>query len=274
MAAPSCLPSFGNADISPCKSPSGDDQAIGQGAADSKPAFQVGKLITGAAPLCARGREDTNDHRYHRHSVRHHRRALRHHYQPTGAGELRRQRKDAGNIRRDPGRSARLSRSAIPHDRNGRGRRGNPRRHLPRAAFSRRLRARRCPLGRRRLPRHEHFGESQRPYRRGGAQFAAIGSHRRISRGRRHRHARRWPCAARDRLVFRLSDERQRRCQQQPRSDRWTARARLRRVADFDLRAARRRYLYQGRRRRRRPGRQGRGRNSRGRSAQPCGDRR
>jgi hypothetical protein len=46
-------------------------------------------------------------------------------------------------------------------------------------------------------------------------------------------------------------------------------RARLRRLADLDLRPSRRRHLHQGRRRRRRPGRQGRGRHPRGRSPQP-----
>ncbi len=51
-------------------------------------------------------------------------------------------------------------------------------------------------------------------------------------------------------------------------------RLRVRRLADLDLRATRRRHLHQGRRRRRRPGRQGRGRHSRGRPAQPGGDRR
>ena len=47
----------------------------------------------------------------------------------------------------------------------------------------------------------------------------------------------------------------------------------LRRVADLDLRAPRRRHLHQGRRRRRGPGRQGRSRHPRGRPAQPGGDR-
>ena len=51
-------------------------------------------------------------------------------------------------------------------------------------------------------------------------------------------------------------------------------RARLRRVADLDLRPARRRHLHQGRRCRRRPRRQGRGRHPRGRPAQPGGHRR
>ena len=45
--------------------------------------------------------------------------------------------------------------------------------------------------------------------------------------------------------------------------------ARLRRLADLDLRPSRRRHLHQGRRRRRRPRRQGRGRHPRGRSPQP-----
>ena len=51
-------------------------------------------------------------------------------------------------------------------------------------------------------------------------------------------------------------------------------RARLRRLAHLDLRPSRRRHLHQGRRRRRRSRRQGRSRHPRGRSAQPCDDRR
>ena len=51
-------------------------------------------------------------------------------------------------------------------------------------------------------------------------------------------------------------------------------RPRLRRLADLDLRASGRRHLHQGRRRRRRPGRQGRSRHPRRRPAQPGGDRR
>jgi K(+)-stimulated pyrophosphate-energized sodium pump len=48
----------------------------------------------------------------------------------------------------------------------------------------------------------------------------------------------------------------------------------VRRLADLDLRQARRRHLHQGCRRRRRPGRQGRGRHPRGRPPQPGRDRR
>ena len=51
-------------------------------------------------------------------------------------------------------------------------------------------------------------------------------------------------------------------------------RLRLRLLADLDLRAPGRRHLHQGRRRRRRPGGQGRSRHPRGRPAQPGGDRR
>ena len=54
----------------------------------------------------------------------------------------------------------------------------------------------------------------------------------------------------------------------------FAGRPRVRRLADLDLRATRRRHLHQGRRRGRRPRGQGRSRHPRGRSAQPGGDRR
>ena len=56
--------------------------------------------------------------------------------------------------------------------------------------------------------------------------------------------------------------------------DRRPRRARLRRLADLGLRPPRRRHLHEGRRRRRRPRRQDRGRHPRGRPAQPGRDRR
>ena len=59
-----------------------------------------------------------------------------------------------------------------------------------------------------------------------------------------------------------------------PHRHRRAGRARLRRLADLDLRPSRRRHLHQGRRRRRRSRRQGRGRHSRRRSAQPGDHRR
>ena len=57
------------------------------------------------------------------------------------------------------------------------------------------------------------------------------------------------------------------------RRDQAADRPRLRRLADLHLRASRRRHFHQGRRRRCRPGGQGRGRHSGGRPAQPGGDR-
>ena len=57
-------------------------------------------------------------------------------------------------------------------------------------------------------------------------------------------------------------------------ADRRPDRARLRRFADLGLRATRRRHLHQGRRRRRGPGRQDRGRDPGGRPPQPGRDRR
>ena len=59
---------------------------------------------------------------------------------------------------------------------------------------------------------------------------------------------------------------------EQPRGRRCAGRARLRRVADFDLRPSRRRHFHQGRGRRRRSRRQSGGRNSGGRSAQSSDD--
>ena len=61
---------------------------------------------------------------------------------------------------------------------------------------------------------------------------------------------------------------------ERPHRDRRAGRARLRRLADLDLRPSRRRHLHQGRRRRRRSGRQGRSRHSGRRSAQPGDHRR
>ena len=129
-------------------------------------------------------------------------------------------------------------------------------------------------LGRDRLRRHEHLGPRQRPHRRGRAARPAAGPDHGVPRRRDHRHARRRPGAARDRGLLLLPDRRSPATRPTTASSSTRCRARVRRLADLDLRASRRRHLHQGRRRRRRPGRQGRGRNSRGRPAQPRGDRR
>ena len=63
-------------------------------------------------------------------------------------------------------------------------------------------------------------------------------------------------------------------CARRPHRHRRACVARLRRLADLDLRPSRRRHLHQGRRRRRRSRRQGRSRHSGGRSAQPGDHRR
>ena len=87
----------------------------------------------------------------------------------------------------------------------------------------------------------------------------------RVQGRRRHRHAGRRPRAARRRRLLFLSAQHPagRRSARRARGD---GRARFRRLADLDLRASRRRHLHEGRRCRRRPRRQGRGRHPRGRS--------
>ncbi len=131
-----------------------------------------------------------------------------------------------------------------------------------------RLRHRRDPVGRGRLHRHERVGARQRPHRAGRDEVAGRRPRHRLPLGRGHRHAGRGPRAARRRRLLRLPDGRPRLCVLRPHGRRRPGRARLRRLADLDLRPSRRRHLHQGRRRRRRPRRQGRGRHSRGRSAQ------
>ena len=61
--------------------------------------------------------------------------------------------------------------------------------------------------------------------------------------------------------------------QHRRRRDSRTGGSRVRRFADFDIRAPRRRHFHEGRGRRRRPGRQGRGRHTGRRSAKPGGHR-
>ncbi len=132
-----------------------------------------------------------------------------------------------------------------------------------------RLRDRRDAVGRGRLHRHERVGARQRAHRAGGDQVARRRSRHRLQGGRHHRHAGGGPRAARRHRLLRHPDRPARLCAQQPHRGRRAGRARLRRLADLDLRPSRRRHLHQGCRRRRRPRRQGRSRHSGGRSAQP-----
>ena len=98
------------------------------------------------------------------------------------------------------------------------------------------------------------------------------GAHDRVPRRRDHRHARRRPRPARRRRLLPVLDD----AWAWPREEIAASarRPRVRRLADLDLRASRRRHLHEGRRRRRRPRRQSRSRHSRGRPAQPGRDRR
>ena len=137
----------------------------------------------------------------------------------------------------------------------------------PRLEGRHRLPDRRRRLGGGRLHRHERLGARQRADRRGGEEGPRAGARHRLQGRRGHRAARGGPRpAGGGRLLPDPRRGRQRR--------RAPGRPRLRRQPHQRLRAARRRHLHQGRRRRRRPGGQGRGRDPRGRPAQPGGDRR
>ena len=188
--------------------------------------------------------------------------------EPQRPGRERRQRADAGDFGRGPARRQRLSEPAIPHDRDRR--RGDPdnpvdhARLLGRARLSDRGRA----FGRGRLCRDERVGARKCAHGPGRPRRARRRARHRVQGGSRHRHAGRRSRAARRRrlLLHPALHPAGRRSAPRARSD---GRARLRRVADLDLRASRRRHLHQGRRCRRRSRRQGRGRHPRGRSAQP-----
>ena len=122
--------------------------------------------------------------------------------------------------------------------------------------------------GRRRLCRHERVGARQCAHRPGGAQRARRRSRHRLQGRRGHRHAGGRARAARRRRLL-LHPARGPAGRRPAPGARGDGGARLRRLADLDLRPARRRHLHQGRRCRRRPRRQGRGRHPRGRPAQP-----
>ena len=132
-----------------------------------------------------------------------------------------------------------------------------------------RLPDRRRAVGRRRLHRHAGLGARQRAHRAGLHPLAGRRPLDGVPRRRRHRHAGGRPRAARRRRLLHVPHRGIGLCADQPHGGRLAGRARLRRLADLDLRPSRRRHLHQGRRRRRRPGRQGRSRHPRGRSAQP-----
>ena len=199
-----------------------------------------------------------------RHRLRHRRAGLWPAHQPAGASRPRRQRSHARSRGSDPGGGLGLSAPPV-HDH--RGRRRDRRRAGVRPAWfgiGGGLRAWRRPVGRDGLRRHEHLGPRQRPHRRGGEQGPAAGPDHGVPRRGHHGDAGRGAGAARDRRLLLLSGRARRASAGGPSRGPGAGGARVRRVADLDLRAAWRRHLHQGGRRRRRPRRQGRGRHPRG----------
>ncbi len=187
----------------------------------------------------------------------------------------RRQRADAGDRGRHTGRRAGLPEPAVPHDRHRR--RGARDHHRGRAAArpvdSDRLRARRRAVRRSRLHRDERLGPRQRAHRTGGDPGPQSCAQHRVPRRCHHRPAGGRPRSARRRRLLLAAQSDPCRCRH-ARTAAPDDRLRLRRVADIDLRATRRRHLHQGCGCRCRPGRQGRGRHSGRRPAQSGGDRR
>ena len=127
------------------------------------------------------------------------------------------------------------------------------------------------PLLRCGLHRHERRRALERADGRGGTRRARSRARGRVQGRLRDRAARRRARPVRRRRIL-LGAHRLARPHafvRHPRPDR----PRVRRLADLGLRATRRRHLHEGRRRRRRPGGEDRGRHPRGRPAQPRGDR-
>ena len=116
--------------------------------------------------------------------------------------------------------------------------------------------------------RHADLGSGQCPHRPGSLGKSGEGPFTGVPLRRGHRHAGGGLCPAGRRRILRAPDRSDGPGEHQPRRYRLAGGARLRRLADLDLRASRGRHLYQGRRRRRRHGRQGRGRHPGGRPAQ------
>ncbi len=190
------------------------------------------------------------------------------------AAAARRQRGDAGDRPRRAGGRSRVPAPPVHHHRRGRGRPVPRDRVLPRARLGDgdRLRDRGGALGSRGLHRHERGRSFERAHSR-GCEAGPPSRLRGCLQGRlRRRSARRRPRPPGRRRLLR---DPHRVLRQEPGDrDRRPDRACVRRLADLRLRAPRRRHLHQGRRRRRRPRRQDRGRHPGGRPAQPGRDRR
>ena len=180
----------------------------------------------------------------------------------------------AGDFGRRPGRSASLSAAPIRDHCDGRRRHIHHRLGAARPLSGDRLRHRRAAVGIGRFHRHECLGQGQCAGGAGRHQVAVRRSRPRLQGRRRHRSPGRRPGAARGHALFRLPGRDRRLRADRPHGGRLAGVARLRRLADLDLRASGRRHLHQGRRCRRRHGRQGGSRDPGGRSAQPRDHRR
>ena len=192
--------------------------------------------------------------------------------------QARGQRADAGDRRRDPGGRQGLPQPPVHDDRHRRRDPVRAHRRVPRLGDGGRLRARRGPVRAGGLHRHERLGALERAHGGSRADRPQRGAGRRVPRRRDHRHAGGRPGPARRGRLL-LVPDRRRQVGAQPDEGRpaprdpAARRPRVRRLAHLDLRASWRRHLHQGCGRRRRPRGQGRGGHSRGRPAQPGGDR-
>ena len=186
------------------------------------------------------------------------------HGQP-GVGGRPGQSAHAGDRRRHRGGRAGLSPPPVYHDRRRRRRDLHRSRSAPLLGRGGRLPDRRRAVGGCRLHRHERFGPGQCPHRPGRDTVAFGRPQYRVQGRRRHGDVGGGLGPARCRRLLLRPDRadglRHRREQcPRPRGDRCARGARLRGLADLDLRPPRRRYLHQGRGRRRRPRGQGRSR--------------
>ena len=122
------------------------------------------------------------------------------------------------------------------------------------------------------LHRHERRRALERAHRGSGARGLAAGVPRGVQGGLGDGAPRRRPRAPRRRGLLLGADGLDRQLARVGRGR--PHRARVRRLAHLGLRPSGRRHLHEGRRRRRRPGREDRGGHPRGRPAQPGRDRR
>ena len=234
----------------------GKDRGQRQGPAELARSGTLACAARSNRPVCARKMNDNNFGRRERGLVaRHHLRRpvdrLRRLGRAVGHAGRCRQCPDAGDRRGDPGGRRGLSPPSVHDHRHRRRDHLRHRRLAARAARRDRIPDRRGALGRRGLHRHAGVGARQRPHRASREHRPGRGAGAGVPRRRGHRHAGGGPGTPRGRGLLRLPDRDRRLCPDRPHRGQRAGGARLRRVADLDLRPARRRHLHQGRRRRR-----------------------